>query len=314
MIAFIMRRLVQTIFVLIISSFIAFSIVQLLPGDPAVTILGVEASQERVAALRQEMGLDKPYIVQLGRWYGNIFKGDLGKSIIYGNSVSEMIASRLPVTFYLGLISLILSVLLGIPAGVISAVRRGKALDSIITVAANIGMALPIFWLGILGIYFFGLKLGWLPVYGYVSPFENFWSSVQHAIMPAICLAVLPLVSLTRQTRSSMLEVIRQDYIRTARSKGLKERAVIMGHALKNAVIPVVTLLGLQVRNLVGGSVLVETVFSLPGMGRLMVTAVLDKDFPIVQGCILVIALIVCLANLLVDISYGYIDPRIRTD
>jgi peptide/nickel transport system permease protein len=295
-------------------SFLAFLIIHLLPGDPVYTILGIEATPERVEALRRELGLDQPFLVQLGRWYADIFRGDFGESIIYGDSVANMIFSRLPVTFFLGLISLLLSVLLGVPAGIISAVRRGKAVDSIITVAANIGMAVPIFWLGILGIYFFGLTLGWLPVHGFVSPLDNFWLSIQHAIMPAICLAVLPLVSFTRQTRSSMLEVIRQDYIRTARSKGLKEGAIITGHALKNAIIPVVTLLGLQVRNLVGGSVLVETVFSLPGMGRLMVTAVFEMDFPVVQMCIIVIAVTVCLANLLVDISYGYIDPRIRTE
>lgn len=314
MISFIIRRLLQTLFVLVIVSLAAFFMVHLLPGDPVYTILGVEASPERAEALRRELGLDQPIIVQLLRWYGDILQGDFGESIIYGDSVAQMIASRIPATFFLGLIALLLSVVLGVPAGVISAVRRGKALDSVITVAANIGMAIPIFWLGILGIYLFGLILGWLPVHGYVSPFDDFWLSMQHAIMPAVCLAVLSLVSLTRQTRSSMLEVIRQDYIRTARAKGLKESAVITGHALKNAIIPVVTLLGLQIRNLVGGSVLVETVFSVPGMGRLMVTAVLEKDFPVVQIVILIIAAVVCLANLLVDISYGYLDPRIRTD
>jgi peptide/nickel transport system permease protein len=216
------------------------------------------------------------------------------------------------VTFHLGLIALILSTLISIPAGVISAVRRGSLLDQFITVSANLGMAVPLFWLGILGIYLFALKLGWLPVQGYTSPFDNFWLNTKQVIMPAICLAVVPLASLARQSRSSMLEVIRQDYIRTARSKGLKERAVITGHALKNAIIPVVTLLGIQLRNLVGGSVLVETVFNIPGMGSFMVRAVFNKDFLIVQGCIMVIALVVALANLAVDISYGYFDPRIR--
>jgi peptide/nickel transport system permease protein len=182
----------------------------------------------------------------------------------------------------------------------------------LITVSANLGMAVPLFWLGILGIYLFALKLGWLPVQGYTSPFDNFWLNTKQVIMPAICLAVVPLASLARQSRSSMLEVIRQDYIRTARSKGLKERTVITGHALKNAIIPVVTLLGIQLRNLVGGSVLVETVFNIPGMGSFMVRAVFNKDFLIVQGCIMVIALVVALANLAVDISYGYFDPRIR--
>jgi peptide/nickel transport system permease protein len=220
----------------------------------------------------------------------------------------------LPVTVYLGLLALILSILAGIPAGIISAVRRGKIIDSIITVIANIGMAVPIFWLGILGIYLFAYKLGWLPVMGYTSPFENFWLSIKQAIMPVICLTVVPLATITRQTRSSMLEVIHQDYIRTARSKGLMEKAVIVKHALKNAIIPVVTLLGLQARYLVGGSILVETIFNIPGMGRLMVSSVFDRDIPVVQGCIIIIAIAIILANLIIDLSYGYLDPRIRDD
>jgi len=277
-------------------------------------MLGMEATPAQVEALRHELGLDRPFLVQYAHWFTNVLQGDFGRSIVYRDSVAKMIVKRLPVTFYLGLIALVISTLISIPAGIISAVRRGSFLDSVITVSANIGMATPIFWLGILGIYFFALRLGWLPVQGYTSPLNNFWLSTRQVIMPSICLGILPLASLTRQTRSSMLEVIRQDYIRTARSKGLKERSVITGHALKNAIIPVITLLGLQVRNLVGGSVLVETVFNIPGMGRLMVTGVFDKDFPVVQGCILVIALVVALANLVVDISYGFFDPRIRNE
>jgi peptide/nickel transport system permease protein len=312
MITFIIRRLIQTVFVLILVSLIAFSLLHIIPGDPVVTMLGTEATQAQIDILRHELWLDRPLLVQYMRWFTNILQGDFGKSIMYRESVAGLIATRLPVTFHLGFIALILSTLISIPAGVISAVRRGSLLDQVITVSANLGMAVPLFWLGILGIYFFALKLGWLPVQGYTSPFDNLWLNTKQVIMPAICLAVVPLASLTRQSRSSMLEVIRQDYIRTARSKGLKERAVITGHALKNAIIPVVTLLGIQLRNLVGGSVLVETVFNIPGMGSFMVRAVFNKDFLIVQGCIMVIALVVALANLAVDISYGYFDPRIR--
>jgi peptide/nickel transport system permease protein len=293
-------------------SFIAFSLLHITPGDPVLTMLGTEATQDQIDTLRHELWLDRTLIVQYLHWFTNVLQGDFGKSIIYRESVAALIATRLPVTFHLGLIALILSTLISIPAGVISAVRRGSLLDQLITVSANIGMAVPLFWLGILGIYLFALKLGWLPVQGYTSPFDNFWLNTKQVIMPSICLAVMPLASLARQSRSSMLEVIRQDYIRTARSKGLKERAVITGHALKNAIIPVVTLLGIQLRNLVGGSVLVETVFNIPGMGSFMVRAVFNKDFLIVQGCIMVIALVVALANLAVDISYGYFDPRIR--
>jgi len=312
MVTFIIRRLIQTVFVLILVSFIAFSLLHITPGDPVLTMLGTEATQDQIDTLRHELWLDRTLIVQYLHWFTNVLQGDFGKSIIYRESVAALIATRLPVTFHLGLIALILSTLISIPAGVISAVRRGSLLDQFITVSANIGMAVPLFWLGILGIYLFALKLGWLPVQGYTSPFDNFWLNTKQVIMPAICLAVMPLASLARQSRSSMLEVIRQDYIRTARSKGLKERAVITGHALKNAIIPVVTLLGIQLRNLVGGSVLVETVFNIPGMGSFMVRAVFNKDFLIVQGCIMVIALVVALANLAVDISYGYFDPRIR--
>jgi peptide/nickel transport system permease protein len=312
MVTFIIRRLIQTVFVLILVSLIAFSLLHIIPGDPVVTMLGTEATQAQIDILRHELWLDRPLLVQYMRWFTNILQGDFGKSIMYRESVAGLIATRLPVTFHLGFIALILSTLISIPAGVISAVRRGSLLDQVITVSANLGMAVPLFWLGILGIYLFALKLGWLPVQGYTSPFDNFWLNTKQVIMPAICLAVVPLASLARQSRSSMLEVIRQDYIRTARSKGLKERAVITGHALKNAIIPVVTLLGIQLRNLVGGSVLVETVFNIPGMGSFMVRAVFNKDFLIVQGCIMVIALVVALANLAVDISYGYFDPRIR--
>jgi len=312
MVTFIIRRLIQTVFVLILVSFIAFSLLHITPGDPVVTMLGTEATQEQIDTLRHELWLDRTLIVQYMHWFTNILQGDFGKSITYRESVASLIATRLPVTFHLGLIALILSTLISIPAGVISAVKRGSLLDQLITVSANLGMAVPLFWLGILGIYFFALKLGWLPVQGYTSPFDNFWLNTKQVIMPAICLAVMPLASLARQSRSSMLEVIRQDYIRTARSKGLKERAVITGHALKNGIIPVVTLLGIQLRNLVGGSVLVETVFNIPGMGSFMVRAVFNKDFLIVQGCIMVIAAVVALANLVVDISYGYFDPRIR--
>lgn len=314
MIVFVVRRLLQSAIVLVIISIITFSFIHIIPGDAALVILGGEATQEELENLRHELGLDQPVWVQYGRWFSNAIQGNLGKSICHRDSVINVIAKRLPVTVYLGLLALILSILAGIPAGIISAVRRGKIIDSIITVIANIGMAVPIFWLGILGIYLFAYKLGWLPVMGYTSPFENFWLSIKQAIMPVICLTVVPLATITRQTRSSMLEVIHQDYIRTARSKGLMEKAVIVKHALKNAIIPVVTLLGLQARYLVGGSILVETIFNIPGMGRLMVSSVFDRDIPVVQGCIIIIAIAIILANLIIDLSYGYLDPRIRDD
>lgn len=314
MVAFIVRRIIQTAFVLLFVSIIAFSLLQIMPGDPATMMLGSEASPGQIAALRHELNLDQPVYLQYLFWLGNFMQGNLGKSVFYHENVTDLIAARIPITFHVGFVAFLLSTLISIPAGLVSAVRRGGWLDSVISVLANLGMATPVFWLGILGIYLFSMRLGWLPVQGYTSPFQDFWLNTRQLVLPAVCLAVVPLASLTRQTRSSMLEVIRQDYIRTARSKGLKESAVIAGHALKNAIIPVITLLGLQLRHLVGGSVLIEQVFNIPGMGRLLVGSVFNKDFVVVQGTIMVIAIMVALANLLVDISYGYFDPRIRVE
>ena len=309
---YIVRRVLLSIIVLLLITILTFSLLHIMPGDPATIMLGMDASPEQIDALRKELWLDRPLVVQYGHWLLNAVQGDLGKSVVYREDVTGFIATRLPITMYLSFMALVLSTVLGVGAGIICAIRRGGILDSVITLAANIGIAIPIFWLGILGIYFLGLKLGWLPIQGYTSPFDNFWLSTSKAIMPVICLAIPSLAILARQTRSSMLEIVRQDYIRTAWAKGLKERVIVLKHALKNALIPVVTLLGIQLRILVGGSVLVETVFNIPGMGRLLVTSVLNKDFIMVQACILVIALLVLLANLLVDISYGWLDPRVR--
>jgi peptide/nickel transport system permease protein len=309
---YIVRRILLSIIVLLLITILTFALLHIMPGDPAAIMLGIDTSPAQIDALRKELWLDRPLVVQYGHWLSNAIQGDLGKSVVYDEDVTGFIATRLPVTIHLSFMALVLSAVLGVGAGIICAIRRGGILDSVITLAANIGVAIPIFWLGILGIYFLGLKLGWLPIQGYTSPFDNFWLSTRQAVMPVICLAIPSLALLARQTRSSMLEIVRQDYIRTAWAKGLKERVIVLKHALKNALIPVVTLLGIQVRILVGGSVLVETVFNIPGMGRLLVTSVLNKDFIMVQACILVIALLVLLANLLVDISYGWLDPRVR--
>ncbi len=310
--AYIVRRALLSIVVLLLVTILVFFLLHIMPGDPASIMLGVDASQERIDSLRKELWLDRPLVIQYGHWLFNAVQGDLGKSVSYREDATGIIAARLPITIYLSLMSLVLSTILGIAAGIICAIRRGGILDSLITLFANIGIAIPIFWLGILGIYSLGLHLGWLPIQGYTSPFDDFWLSTKKAIMPVICLAIPAIAILARQTRSSMLEVVRQDYVRTAWSKGLRERSVVLKHALKNALIPVVTVLGIQLRTLVGGAVLVETVFNIPGMGRLLVNSVINKDFIIVQACTLIIAAVVLVANLLVDISYGWLDPRIR--
>ncbi|MBW1863182.1 MAG: ABC transporter permease, partial [Deltaproteobacteria bacterium] len=307
---FIARRLAQTVVVLFLLSLLVFMLINILPGDPVVMMLGADAYPEDIEALRVQLGLDQPMLVQYGSWLFDVLQGDLGTSIMYDQNVADLIAIRLPITFYVGVMAIIVAAVVGIVAGIICAVRRGSFLDQGITVLANTGISVPIFWLGILGIYAFGLKLGWLPVQGFTSPFEDFWLSIKKMIMPVICLSVVPLAAIARQSRSAMLEVIHQDYIRTALSKGLTERAIIIKHALKNALIPIVTLIGLQTRHVVGGSVLIETVFNIPGMGRLLVSSIFDKDFVIVQAAVLVIGIAVCLVNLIIDISYGYIDPR----
>ena len=312
MIRFIIFRLIQTLIVLFIITFITFALIQIVPGDPALTILGTNATPEQVNKLRHEMWLDRPLLIQYGHWLDNVFHGNLGESVIFHEEVTELIAKRLPITAYLSILALIISVIPGILAGIIGSIRRGSNIDSLISMFANAGVAIPQFLLGILGIYFFGLQLGWLPMQGFTWPTDDLWLSIKQSIMPVICLAIPGLAVLARQTRSSMLEIIHQDYIRTAFAKGLKEKAVILKHAMKNALIPVVTLIGIQLRFLIGGSVIVENVFGIPGIGRLLVRASFDKDFLIVQGGVLVIGALVCLVNLLVDISYGWIDPRIK--
>jgi peptide/nickel transport system permease protein len=318
MIAYVIRRLIQSLIVIIIVSIAVFLLMRLLPGDPLYLYIAnnqlAQLTPEEVNQIRIELGLDRPLVVQYYDWIINIFQGDLGKSILHNQKVWDILAQRLPITLYLGVLSLILSSVLGILVGLISALRRGTWIDTLGTSFTNLGVCIPVFWLGILMVYVFSLNLGWLPVQGYTSPFDDFWLSTKKLIMPVICLSVVALASNARQTRSSMLEVIQQDYIRTAWSKGLRERTIVIRHILKNGLIPVITFIGLEVSIIIGGSVLVETVFNIPGMGRLMVDALFQKDYPIVQGGCLVIATLVTLINLLVDFSYGWLDPRIRYD
>jgi peptide/nickel transport system permease protein len=313
---YILRRVLQMIVVLLVVSILVFLMVRLLPGDPILMYLtrqDMEAiTQEQVEAIRHDLGLDRPIAVQYFTWLAKALSGDLGNSIIHRGRVIDDIKKRLPITLYIGGLAFCISIIIGLPIGVIAAVRRGTWLDNVLTSVGNLGITIPVFWLGILLIYLFGLKLHLLPIFGYTSPLKDFWLSTQQILMPVFCLSVPPIASAVRLTRSSMLEVLRQDYVRTAWAKGLREGVVITRHALKNGLIPVVALKGITLASIVGGSVLIETVFSIPGMGRLAVEALFSQDYTVVQGVILVSGIVVVGMNLLIDLSYGWLDPRIR--
>lgn len=316
MTTYITRRLIQSVIVFFLITLLVFMVMRLLPGDPIYMIISRAASETatemQLEEIRKEYGLDRPILVQYVDWLGGVFRGDFGVSILTNTDVGQEILRRLPITLHLGFLALIISFLLGIPAGIISAVRRATWIDTIVTTLANIGITIPVFWLAIVLMYGFALKLQWLPVFGYTSPFENFWLNTRQIIMPVFCLAVTTVAGVARQARSSMLEVMRQDYIRTAWSKGLRERGVIFKHALKNGLIPVMVFLGLGLSVIVGGSVLIETVFAIPGMGRMAVEAMGNSDYPVIQGVVLVVAIMVLITNLLVDLSYGWLDPRVQ--
>ncbi|HSW57247.1 MAG TPA: ABC transporter permease [Dehalococcoidales bacterium] len=313
---YLVRRLILMVVVILIVTLIVFFMVRLLPGDPILMYLTRQDVEqftiEQVDLMRKELGMDRPLVVQYFEWLGNIVQGDLGMSLVLRRPVIDDIVRRLPVTLHLGMLAFIVGIVVGIPMGIVAAIRRGGWLDQIFTTLGNLGITIPIFWLGILLIYFFGLRLDWLPMYGYTSPFSDPLLNLRQIILPVFCLSVPAIASSVRLTRSSMLEVMRQDYIRTAWSKGLNERTVIAMHALKNGLIPVITLKGITIVTILGGSVFVETVFNIPGMGRLAVEALRSQDYPVIQGIILMIAIVVSLSNLLVDLSWGWLDPRVR--
>ncbi|MBN1188687.1 MAG: ABC transporter permease [Dehalococcoidales bacterium] len=314
---YIIRRLLMGILIIILVSLIIFFVIRLLPGDPLIIYMGQQAAQgqiteEQIEFLRHQFGLDKPIIVQYFNWINGIFHGDLGQSIYYHENVGSLLLDRFPLTLHLGLTSFVIANILGVALGIVAAIRRGTWIDTTVTAFANLGITIPVFWLGLLMMYIFGLKLGWLPIAGYTSPFDDIWLSTKQLIMPVACLAITSLAGTARQTRSSMLEVVRQDYIRTAWSKGLRERVVIFRHAVKISLIPVITLMGLGVGIVFGGSVLVETVFAVPGIGRLLATSIFNQDYTVIQSGTLVISVIIVAVNLIVDISYGWFDPRIR--
>jgi peptide/nickel transport system permease protein len=313
---YIARRLIMALAVLILVTILVFLCMRLLPSDPIQLMLTTtqQASytDEQLAFFKHEAGLDRALPVQYISWINGVIHGDLGTSLISHLPVSREIFHRIPITLQLGLLAFVIGICLGIPAGILCAVRRGTWVDTVITTLANIGITVPTFWIGVMLIYFFALNLGWLPIQGYTSPFEDPWMNVQNLVMPVFCLALYPIAGLARQTRSSMLETMRQDYIRTAWSKGLRENVIVLRHGLKNGIIPVVTLLGMNLSMILGGSVIVEQVFNIPGIGRLAIQSITNQDYPYIQGIILIITVCILLVNLATDLAYGYLDPRIR--
>ena len=329
---YILKRLAMLVIVLLGVSVITFVLVRAAPGDPAVNLLGQHATAEKLEEIREKYHLNDPIHVQYYIWFKMVLKGDLGRSIESRDLVTSEIMERLPMTLELSLIAIIIASVVGIIAGVISAVHQYSAADYGVMITALFGISMPVFWLGLMLIFIFSVKLGITPVMGRLSTgieleritgmyvldsiltlnWEAFVDSIKHLILPSIALATIPMATIARMTRSSMLEVLRQDFIRTERAKGLSERAVVYKHAIKNALIPIATVIGMNVGILMGGAVLTETIFSLPGLGKYIADAILAYDYPVIQGFTILFATIIVLVNLSTDIIYMYIDPRIR--
>ena len=307
-----LRRFLSAIPVLFIVSLISFGLMRLIPGDPAAAIAGTSATPAQIEQLRRDLGLDEPLLMQLLHYYQGLLQGDFGKSLLLGKGVLAATMERLPVTIGLSLYALVLTLLIGVATGIIAALRQNTWMDQVAMMIAMLGISIPNFFLGLLMIIFFAVKLGWLPSGGYVPFSQDPIGWLRSTTMPAISLALLQAGLLARITRSGMLEVLRQDYVRTARAKGLPERQVILKHALANALIPIVTVVGIIISLLLSGAVVTEALFSLPGMGQLLTQAVLSRDYPMVQGGLLLVTTFLVVVNILVDILYALIDPRVR--
>ena len=310
---YIIRRLIQALFLVWGCATLVFFMVRLIPGDPVVQMLGPEYTPEAAQAIRVKLGLDQPFHIQYLRWFGNVLTGDLGGSIATSETVAEIIATGLPKTLSLATLSFLIATTIAVPAGIVAALRRNTVFDYVASVAAFIGVSMPSFWFGILLILVFAVRLRWLPAIGYADPTEDgvvAW--LERLILPSLAIGAAYSAILMRFVRAGLLEVLSSDYVRTARAKGVREHAVVLRHAMRNALIPVVTVIGIQLALLLSGTVVVETVFSIRGIGRILVAAIFDRDYPIVQGVILLIAVIFVMANLLVDIVYTFLDPRIR--
>ncbi|MBC8447949.1 MAG: ABC transporter permease [Chloroflexi bacterium] len=354
---YIVRRLISLIPTLLGVTILVFLFIHLIPGDPAIVMLGEHAAVENVERIREQLGLNKPLLLNLEApvqafrgeisvgegakgffdsqyfgFLGRLLRGDLGRSVHEKTPIADLLKLKFPATVELSLLSMFFAIAVGIPAGIISATRRNSIFDGISMVGSLMGVSMPIFWLGLMLIYFFGVKLGWLPTYGrfpvdlslarvtglytidsiIAGDAQALGLALKHLVMPSVALGTIPMAIIARMTRSAMLEVLQEDYIRTAYAKGLNERTVIMRHALKNAFLPVITIIGLQIGGLLAGAIMTETIFSWPGVGKWVYDAILARDYPVVQVAVLVITLVIALVNLLVDVSYGFLNPKIR--
>ncbi len=312
MLGIFLQRLASAVPILLIVSLMTFSLMHFIPGDPAAAIAGLSATPDQIRQLRHDLGLDEPFLVQLLTWYGGLFHGDLGRSILMGQPVAQVMLLRLPISMALAAYALVITLVFGLVSGIFAALRQNSWVDQFAMVFAMIGISMPNFWLGLLMIILFAVKLGWLPTGGYIAFSDDPVGWLRTSTMPALSLALLQVGLLARITRSTMLEVLRQDFIRTARAKGLPRRLVVVKHALANALIPITTVVGIVISLLVSGSVVTESLFSIPGIGQLLTQAVLNRDYPLVQGGLLMVTALLVLVNVLVDVSYAALDPRVR--
>jgi len=312
MLSYILRRILATLPVMGIVALFVFSLLYIAPGDPAAVIAGDQASPADVERIRQGLGLDRPFLVQFGTWVWQLMHGNLGTSIFTNLPVSAMIAQRIEPTFSLMAITLVLTILVAVPLGVVAAWKAGSWIDRTIMAFAVFAFSLPVFVVGYVLAYLFALEFEWLPVQGYTPLKAGIWPWLQNLILPALALGTVYIALIARITRASMLEVLQQDYVRTARAKGLGQRDVLFIHALKNAAVPIVTVIGIGIALLIGGAVVTESVFAIPGLGRLTIDAILRRDYPVIQGIVLLFSFLYVLVNLLVDVTYTLVDPRIR--
>ncbi|UZF90708.1 ABC transporter permease [Bosea sp. NBC_00550] len=312
MLAHIGRRFTGLLLVLLIVAALVFFLTRLAPGDPAALMLGDQATADDIARLRAAYGLDKPLLLQFFLWLKEVASGNLGQSIFLQRPVTQALFERAEPTFFLAMFSLAIAAAIGIPAGIASAVWRGRAVDQAVSGLAMLAANIPSFWLGLIFIQLFAVKLGWFPVAGYGAPEAGFAERLRHLLLPAAVLGVVNSALITRFTRASMLDILDADFLRTARAKGLSERRVLLGHAFRNILVPVITVLGLTLALLIGGAIVTETVFGLPGIGNLVVSAVLRRDYPVIQGALLAVAAIYVLINLVIDVIYTLVDPRVR--